>query len=294
MPIKVGLSSKILARMFCIVNRCCARFIASLYFCAMKLTILPEQFEQTPTPQQKKSQWGQQLVGTIIMIASMVVLLPLVLRAPRPNFFVPSTAVLILSAFLLFPIALFFSIVWHELGHLLAVKAARFRFVFVTFGPLRLAREARGLRLSLIHTDLMQWQGRALSVPRQFGEHLPQRMLFLAGGPLATLSQLLLLLWLNYLLRDETIPFGLGLALLWLLLSAVMLLPATAVADFSRVIELHPKTFPTIYIFRAAAYTQLGDYPAAIADYQTLLNLNPEEELRLLALESIHILQTAE
>jgi tetratricopeptide (TPR) repeat protein len=68
----------------------------------------------------------------------------------------------------------------------------------------------------------------------------------------------------------------------------------TAVTDFSTIIEMHPKTFPSIYVYRAAAYTQLGNYPAAIADYQTLLTLDPDEELRLLALESIHILETTE
>jgi tetratricopeptide (TPR) repeat protein len=68
----------------------------------------------------------------------------------------------------------------------------------------------------------------------------------------------------------------------------------TAVADFNRVVDLHPTTFPSIYVYRAAAYTQLGNYSAAIADYQHLLSLEPEDSLRRLALESIHILQTAE
>lgn len=195
----------------------------------MKLTVRPEQFAVPPTRQQKKSQRWQQVVSTAVMLISMAVLLPQVLRAPRPDFVVPSTAVLILSTFILFPLALFITVVWHELGHLLAAKWVGFRFVLVTFGPLRLAREVEGLRLSLIHNNLLQWQGRALAVPRSFGDHRRSRMIFLVGGPLATLVQLLLLLGLNYRLRNEPVAYGWGLALLWLLLAAVMTLPATAI-----------------------------------------------------------------
>ena len=195
----------------------------------MKLQVSPEQFDAAPTPQQKKAQRWQQVVGALIMIGCMVVLLPLVLRAPRPDFLVPSTAVLVLSTFLLFPLALFVSVVWHESGHLLAGWLVGFRFVLVTFGPLRLAREAGGLRLSLIHTNVMQWQGRALMVPNEFGDFRRQRMVLLAGGPVATLLQLLLVLGVNFLLRHRAISYGFGLASLWLMLSAVMMLPATAV-----------------------------------------------------------------
>lgn len=195
----------------------------------MKLQILPEQFAAAPTLQQKKVQRWQQMIGALIMIGCMVILLPLVLRAPRPDFLVPSTAVLVLSTFLLFPLALFISVVWHEVGHLLAGWSVGFRFVLVTFGPLRLAREAGGLRLSLIHTNVMQWQGRALLVPTEFGDFRRQRMVLMAGGPVATLLQLLLVMGVNYFLRNQAISYGFGLASLWLMLSAVMMLPATAV-----------------------------------------------------------------
>ncbi|MCA9897598.1 MAG: tetratricopeptide repeat protein [Ardenticatenaceae bacterium] len=212
----------------------------------MNLQSLPEQFGDVPTPQQRKSQWWQRLLGSVIMISCMVLLLPLVLRAPRPDFFVPSTAVLILSTFLLFPLALFVSVTWHELGHLLAGWLVGFRFVFVTFGPLRIAREAGGLRMSLINTNLVQWQGRALLVPTEFGDFRRQRMVILAGGPVATLLQLLLIVGLNFALRAQAIGYGWGLLLLWLLLSAVMLLPATAVpqkignihTDMARILQL--------------------------------------------------------
>lgn len=212
----------------------------------MKLHILPEQIGERPTPQQKKSQQWQRLVGSVIMIGCMVLLLPLVLRAPRPDFYVPSTAVLILSTFILFPLALFLSVMWHEMGHLLAGWLVGFRFVLVTFGPLRIAREAGGLRLSLIHTNVVQWQGRALMVPTEFGDFRRQRMVMLAGGPMATLSQLLLILGLNLAWHTQTIAYGWGLVLLWLMLSSVMLLPATAVpqkighidTDMARIIQL--------------------------------------------------------
>ena len=195
----------------------------------MKLSISPEAFAVAPTRQQKNKQRGQQLVGTVVMIASMALLMPLVLQAPRPIFSAPSTAVLIVSTLIFFPLALFFAVIWHELGHLLAGRLVGFRFVLVTFGPFRLAREATGLRFSLINTNLMQWQGRALSIPPSFGDYRHQRMVLLAGGPLATGLHLCLLLALNDSLRDQVVPAWLGLALLWLLLTAVMLLPATAV-----------------------------------------------------------------
>ncbi|MBK7896829.1 MAG: tetratricopeptide repeat protein [Anaerolineaceae bacterium] len=228
----------------------------------MRLQTVPEQFGEIPTPQQKKSQQWQRLGGSIIMIGSMVLLLPLVLRAPRPDFFVPSTAVLILSTFLLFPLTLFASVTWHELGHLLAGWLVGFRFVLVTFGPLRIAREAGGLRLSLIHTNVVQWQGRALMVPARFGDFRWRRMVLVAGGPLATLLQLLLLLGTNVALRNQEIPYGYGLALLWLLLSAVMLLPATAV----------PQKIGNIYT-DAARFWQLSRGGPALIRQLALTNL---------------------
>ncbi|MBK8901051.1 MAG: tetratricopeptide repeat protein [Anaerolineaceae bacterium] len=228
----------------------------------MKLSVQPEEFDPRPTPQQKKSQRWQQVVGTAVMITSMAVLLPLVLRAPRPDFVVPSTAVLVLSTFILFPLALFVTVVWHELGHLLAARLAGFRFVLVTFGPLRIAREAGGLRLSLIHTNLLQWQGRALAVPRTFGDHRRPRMVFLAGGPLATLVQLLLLLGINFSLRDKDIGYGWGLALLWLLLATVMTLPATII----------PQKIGSSYT-DAARIWQMWRGGAALAEQLALTNL---------------------
>ncbi len=242
--------------------RGCTGLIVSLYFCVMKLSVRPEQFDPRPTPQQKKSQRWQQVLSTAVMLISMTLLLPLVLRAPRPDFVVPSTAVLILSTFVLFPLALFVAVVWHESGHLLAAWLAGFRFVLVTFGPLRIAREAGGLRLSLIHNNLVQWQGRALSVPPTFGDHRQQRIFFLAGGPLATLIQLLLLLSINYWLRDEAIAYAGGLALLWLLLAAVMTLPATAI----------PQKIGSSYT-DAARIWQMWRGGAALAEELALTNL---------------------
>ncbi|MEZ4589695.1 MAG: tetratricopeptide repeat protein [Chloroflexota bacterium] len=228
----------------------------------MRLQTSPEQFGEMPTPQQKKSQQWQRLVGSVIMIGCMLLLLPLVLRAPRPDFFVPSTAVLILSTFLLFPLALFASVTWHELGHLLAGWLVGFRFVLVTFGPLRIAREAGGLRLSLIHTNVVQWQGRALMVPTEFGDFRRRRMVLVAGGPAATLLQLLLVLAINMALQSRPIPYGYGLALLWLLLSAVMLLPATAV----------PQKIGNIYT-DAARIWQLWRAGSALTQQLALTNL---------------------
>ncbi len=228
----------------------------------MKLTVLPEQFAANLTSQQKRQQRGQQFMGSVIMIVSMALLLPLVLRAPRPNFVVPSTAVLILSTLLLFPLALFLSVVWHELGHLLAGKLVGFRFVLVTFGPLRVARQANGLHLSLINNNIVQWQGRALSVPLTFGDHRLARMGILAGGPLATLGQMCLVLGVNYFLRDQSISYGWGLALLWLLLAAVMMLPATAV----------PQKIGNIYT-DASRIWQLWRGGERLADQLALANL---------------------
>ena len=251
----------------------------------MKLTVLPEQFATKPTSQQKKQQRGQRLLGTVIMISTMILLLPLVLRAPRPFFAVPSTAVLILSTLVIFPLALFLSVTWHELGHLLAGRLVGFRFVFVTFGPFRIARQANGLHLSLISNNVVQWQGRALSVPQTFGDHRMARLMILAGGPFATLSQLGLMLAVNYLLQDQTISYWWGLTWLWLLLAAVMMLPATAV----------PQKIGHIYT-DAARIWQLWRGGETLANQLALANLveaslrgvtpaqlNPEFVARILA-----------
>ncbi len=228
----------------------------------MKLTVVPEHFAAKPSRQQKTRQRWQQISAAVLMIVAMLLLLPLVLRAPRPNFVVPSTAVLILSTFLLFPLALFLSVAWHELGHLMTGKLVGFRFVLVTFGPLRIARQANGLHLSFIHNNVVQWQGRALSIPLSSGEHKWARILFLAGGPIATVSQLCLLLALNFVLQDEVVSYGWGLTLLWLLLAAVLLLPATAV----------PQKIGHIYT-DAARIWQLWRGGEAITAQLALINL---------------------
>lgn len=75
----------------------------------------------------------------------------------------------------------------HELGHVVGGRLARFKFMFMTIGPLRISHDERGLKLSKTEAWLPQLGG-ALSVPLD-AQHLRRRtMLTIAAGPLASLA----------------------------------------------------------------------------------------------------------
>jgi tetratricopeptide (TPR) repeat protein len=61
----------------------------------------------------------------------------------------------------------------------------------------------------------------------------------------------------------------------------------TAIEDYSEAIRHNPQ-FASAYLSRGAAYYHLGDLPAAIADYEAYLHLNPDDQAVRDALQQMH------
>jgi hypothetical protein len=92
-------------------------------------------------------------------------------------------------------LTLFLTTAVHELGHLLAGKLVGFRFNLLIIGPLCLSREGSKLRLGL-HKSFAIFNGLTGSNPAG-NQDLPRRLLiFTLGGPLASLIQALLTIFL--------------------------------------------------------------------------------------------------
>ena len=88
-------------------------------------------------------------------------------------------------------LTLFLTTAIHELGHLLAGKLAGLRFHLLIIGPLRLIRKDGQLHLGW-HKSSAIFNGLTGSIPDD-NRNLPRRLLiFMLGGPLASLVQLLL------------------------------------------------------------------------------------------------------
>ncbi|MBK8006669.1 MAG: hypothetical protein IPK12_23035 [Gemmatimonadetes bacterium] len=75
----------------------------------------------------------------------------------------------------------------HELGHPAGGLRAGFRFILYTVGPLRVAREARGIRVGL-NRAINLAGGVVLMVPRTPDARPDGLASFIAGGPLASLA----------------------------------------------------------------------------------------------------------
>jgi hypothetical protein len=118
----------------------------------------------------------------------------------------------------------FLTVTIHELGHLGGGALAGFRFVLLVVGPLLVARHERGLRLGYSGRPL--FLGGFLSSAPTDDHRLGARVaLMVAGGPLASFLQLLLIFLLASALQDRPIPVRVGSILMLLALySLVMLL----------------------------------------------------------------------
>lgn len=103
----------------------------------------------------------------------------------RPDLGLGWTLVLLLGG----AVTLFLVITAHELGHLLGGRIARFRFLLLVVGPLKVTRSAEGLAFSW-NRSLPLAGGLAASGPAPEDlDDLPRRSAYMVlGGPLASLS----------------------------------------------------------------------------------------------------------
>ncbi|MCA9875772.1 MAG: tetratricopeptide repeat protein [Anaerolineales bacterium] len=150
------------------------------------------------------------LVPSIVAAMAALVAIVIVVHVPGPTYSDPGMLAFMLALVIIFPLVLLLTLAIHEGGHLAGAAAAGLEFRLVTVGPWRLAREQRGLRLSFVRRNLLQWQGNAFCIP--YGEHrLRARLIvFILGGPAATLAQTAVALLLRAKLADAPVPYWLA------------------------------------------------------------------------------------
>lgn len=115
--------------------------------------------------------------GATLGYVAGILLKPALAGLPKPS------PLLLLGAVAFWTVG---GIALHELGHVFGGLAAGFRFVLYTVGPLRVAREADGVRPGL-NRAINLAGGVALMVPPTGSASPGALALFIAGGPVASL-----------------------------------------------------------------------------------------------------------
>jgi len=151
----------------------------------------------------------------------------IVIRLPGPRYNDISLPAFLLVLAVSFPMILLATLAIHEAGHLLGAWAAGLEFCLVTVGPWRLARELRGLRLTFVAGNLWQWQGNALCIPRHHRQLRGRLIVFVLGGPAATIGQTAVALLLRAHLAQTTLPYWLAQATLLFAYCPLAILPFT-------------------------------------------------------------------
>ena len=103
----------------------------------------------------------------------------------------------------------FLTILIHELGHVVGGKLARFRFVMLIVGPFKVQQESGKLILGL-NKWLQMSGGLALSIPEDTRATAGRLLLYIAGGPVASLLFALICGFSVYFLHDAGGSVGAG------------------------------------------------------------------------------------
>ncbi|MCI0394682.1 MAG: hypothetical protein L0322_07050 [Chloroflexi bacterium] len=124
-------------------------------------------------------------------------------------------------------LCIYLTVAFHEAGHLLAGALNGFHFISTSIGPFRLTREFQGLKLRYDGFELFDFSGDASSVPTR-PDHIHRReILMTAGGPLATLLQIAVVVVLRLTFHQQIIVFWQAELLFWLAFCAIVVLLLT-------------------------------------------------------------------
>jgi hypothetical protein len=122
-------------------------------------------------------------------------------------------------------LCLYVAVALHELGHAAAGKWAGYHLIYLVVGPLRLGREVAGWRLRFLSRGLFSFGGWAYGVPTVWSGWRWRRLLFIAGGPLASLVLLLAVVGLRFAWRDTAVAPSLALFIHFMTFAAIAVLP---------------------------------------------------------------------
>jgi len=120
---------------------------------------------------------------------------------------------------------LYIAVALHELGHAAGGKLAGYHLVYLIVGPLRLGREIDGWRLRLLSGRLFSFGGWAYGVQSHRDGWRWRRVLFILGGPVASLLLAILIIGLRLYWRDEMLAAPLGLFIHFMSFAAIGILP---------------------------------------------------------------------
>lgn len=200
---------------------------------ALNETVLatsPESFVAQRRENRKKYRSYSRKASLIALPATLLAVL-IAARTPGPVYLDQGLLHFLALALLIFPPVLLITLAIHEFGHLLGAWVAGMEFRLVTVGPFRLARELRGLRLRFAPQNLLQWQGNAFCLapakPERQRFMRPRLTLYLLGGPLATLGQTAVILFIRAQFAGELLPSWQALLLFLLAYCPLATLPFT-------------------------------------------------------------------
>lgn len=191
----------------------------------------------------------KRLGSTLVAMSAALAAILLVIRLPGPLYVDPGRATFLLTLLVSFPLILLFTLGLHEGGHLAGAALGGLEFMLVTVGPFRLARELRGIRLTFVRHHVTQWQGNAFCIVRNDDNLRVRLMVFLLGGPVATLGQTAVTILLRHHFANAILPFWMAQALLLLAYCPLAILPFT----------LFPMRFHGITTDAAQIIALLGD-----------------------------------
>jgi hypothetical protein len=198
------------------------------------LTVRPDHFQAA-----RRSQTGcrprlKAFIPSFWGVGGALVAILVVVRSGGPLYIDPGRGEFMLALVLSLPVVLFFTLAVHEGGHLLGAWLGGLVFRLVTVGPFRLAHEVRGLRFSFVANNGFQWQGNALcTLPTKLTAAdstagLRFRLtLFLLGGPVATMGQTAVFLFVRHQLADTILPYWQVQLLFLLVYCPLAILPFT-------------------------------------------------------------------
>lgn len=184
----------------------------------MNLTVTPVQFQaalknKKRLPNQKK-QLFKTLITIVIAIPATIVILTIFEWLPQPQKGDGSSFWFFIGSPLLIVASYFISILIHEMGHVIAGKLNGFNVVLFVVGPFMLIKTPASWHITFSGLNgLMQLGGFVYGYPL-YSKNLAQRLTKLyLGGPVASILQLLFLLFLTLLLSNLTLAYP----LYWLL-----------------------------------------------------------------------------
>ncbi len=132
--------------------------------------------QQPPTPPAPVKRWRPLAVGAVIGVVILFL----------PGNFLTGDALAPIAALAAMVPALFFGILVHELGHVVAGLIAGFQFRRLLVGPCAFTREARGYRLRFLGKRFLAGGYTLMLAPSTDGLRRAY-CVFVAGGPIATL-----------------------------------------------------------------------------------------------------------